>query len=414
MDGSTGLMRSRAQMAMILALLGAWGLWWIASANLAEVGFGARLAVGVAVLVGASLMGLRALGTPGRTVAGEAWLVLAAFAQVGVGATLAQAFNLGGDGWELWAAWAVGTGAMAWAVRSGALGLVTAVALLGLACTLPQGWGWTAVWGFALGLVPLAYLADSRAVLQAGLVGTALTMLGLAGDGGTWYGMAAVVLVAWVSWDAWHHARLPDLALRRELVARDPRPFDDDLTRVADQPFWAAGLAAAALLLATTIEAFDPGPFRLAATWPTIATAGIALIAATAAWLWADGRATSRVLHRAVGVAAGALILLGSGGMDVLGGEAARYALGMSALAGLGAATAYEARGAGQAGFTALGLGAVVLLAVMVLADEDAGEVIRAASFVMLVGAIVLTRWWSGRAGDVRPAAQVVTKGVER
>ncbi len=366
-------------------------LVWIAGSNLEGVPFPARLAMALAVLLGANWMAFRGLTTPGRGQVGEAWLVIATFAVAAAGAVISQRYHLGGDGAELWAAWALAAGTMAWLARSTALGLVAAAALCGAVAATPPEHSWPLPWAFALGLAPLAYVLRSPALLATSGLGLGLAMLSVASND-QFMVLAMVItlplgLLGWVAWHptAWPGTRV-DLATTRLLAA---------CLTVGTLVLAAGGVQLSGDVSATTL--------------PVAATVGAGGFACVLAWALADRRLADRALHRAMGAAAvvTAVVAIGTEPwLDAL--------LANAAIASVGMMTAREGLVLRESGSTFVGFGVIFMLLLMADASVDPTPGGRAFIFVIMGGLAVATTWWlASRDGRRARPGGVVTKGAD-
>lgn len=198
------------------------GLIALGAANYALVPVDVRLAIALAVLVGAALTGFRLLDDPARARWGHVALTVAAFALGAAAATIAQRWQIGGAGGEIWGVWALGCLGMAWAAQAGGVAGVAALALVGFAFTADTDLACLAPWAFLLGVAPLGYKLDSRPLLYAGLLGAWLAMTPICPDAAGRLVVELAAVAGVLGWQVWHVRRLPFQRLERAVIRREP------------------------------------------------------------------------------------------------------------------------------------------------------------------------------------------------
>lgn len=287
------------------AVVAGLGLLALGAANWEAIPIDVRLGLAVAVLVLASLIGFALLNDPKKAAWGRAALITASFALGASAATVAQRWQIGGDGGEVWGAWALGTLLMAWAAGAGGVAGVAAFALTGFAFTAGPALAWLAPWGFALGLLPLAYRLDLRPLLYVALGGIFLTLMPVCPGPGEALLVANAAIAGLLGWQVWHVRRLPFQALSRAVIRREP---GDALFALSEAEQIRKGACILALLTpplaALLIEerglfvAFDE------LTWPAGLTLTALVLGAFALWAHQADAAASVVAHRVLGCTA--------------------------------------------------------------------------------------------------------------
>lgn len=160
------------------------GLISFVAANWAAIPDWLRCLGALLLMVGFQVAGLRDLPKGDRQGRSLAFLLVG---HLLIGATmglLAQWFQVGGDGWGLFAGWAVAVGASALALRHAPLGILASILWLTAFQNAPGHLTWAFTASCALLVVPLGLWLPSGFAFFLGAVATVAGGLFLAGKGG--------------------------------------------------------------------------------------------------------------------------------------------------------------------------------------------------------------------------------------